>query len=61
MVDYKPWLVTPVDGTNIHVHPVHDLIGHDIEGDCICGPRVEPVEQDDGEIIFRTTHHSLER
>lgn len=31
-----------------HVHPIGDLIDHDIDsdGDCVCGPRVGPVPID---------------
>jgi hypothetical protein len=46
-----------------HVHPLGDLIEHDIdsEGDCVCGPRVEPVPTDDaGGLGWMYVHSSLD-
>lgn len=45
-----------------HVYPGNDLIEHDTEtdGDCPCGPTVEPVVRDDGSIGWIYIHHSLD-
>jgi hypothetical protein len=46
---------------SIHAYPVNDLIEHDTDSsDCICGPRVEPVERDDGSYGWVVVHHSLD-
>jgi len=47
----------------LHVIPVGDLVGHDTgtaEPDCACGPRVEPVQRDDGSMGWLIVHHSLD-
>ena len=44
----------------IHTIPVNDLIEHDCEGDCICGPEVIPVPRDDGSMGWLISHHSLD-
>lgn len=48
-------------GTSI-VHPLNDLIVHDVDGEdaCVCGPRVEPVERPDGSFGWMYVHHSLD-
>ena len=46
-----------------HVHPLSDLIEHDIDsdGDCVCGPVVEPVPTDDaGGLGWMFVHSSLD-
>lgn len=45
-----------------HVSPIDDLIEHDTESpDCICGPRVTPIELEDGSIGWLYSHHALDR
>jgi hypothetical protein len=46
--------------SDFHVTPVGDLIEHDTDGDCICGPTAEPVERDDGSFGWVMVHHSLD-
>ncbi len=47
--------------TTVHVSPLGDLIEHDTDGDdCLCGPRTEPVERDDGSYGWVIVHHSLD-
>jgi hypothetical protein len=46
--------------SDLHVVPVEDLIEHNITEDCPCGPRVEPVERDDGSYGWLHVHHSLD-
>jgi hypothetical protein len=49
------------EGTSVlHVHPVGDLIEHEISEDCLCGPRVQPVVREDGSIGWLIVHHSLD-
>ncbi|HEV2929373.1 MAG TPA: hypothetical protein VGW74_11830 [Propionibacteriaceae bacterium] len=53
-----------VDGmTTVHVIPVNDLIEHDTDTDgdgCACGPKVEPVQRDDGSYGWVLVHASLD-
>lgn len=47
----------------LHVTPQHDLVDHDTsttEPDCVCGPEVRPVIQDDGSMGWLLVHHSLD-
>jgi hypothetical protein len=44
----------------MHVVPVGDLIEHDTEGPCPCGPTDQPVPRDDGSIGWIAVHHSLD-
>lgn len=44
-----------------HVYPIDDLIDHDTVGDeCVCVPRIEPVEREDGSFGWVVVHHSLD-
>lgn len=47
--------------TTIHVYPVDDHVEHVTDGEegCICGPRVEIVERDQG-LAWLVVHHSLD-
>lgn len=42
--------------------PDDDVIEHsgDPDGDCVCGPRIEPVDRDDGSMGWSVVHHSLD-
>lgn len=44
------------------VHPVDDLIEHDVDGGdaCVCGPTVEPVPRLDGSVGWLYLHHALD-
>lgn len=47
----------------VHVHPVNDLVEHDIEGDeCLCGATWEFIDPDTGEAHGEplVIHHSLD-
>lgn len=55
----KPWLSCPANG-NWHVVPLGDLVTHAGDEDCVCGPRIDPVERDDGSIAWVVVHHSLD-
>ena len=54
----KNWGVY-ADGHTASIIPHNDLIDHTDE-DCTCGPRTEPVENDDGSINWIHVHHSLD-
>lgn len=45
---------------NWHVLPVNDLIDHQDNDNCLCGPTTEPVKRDNGSIGWIHTHHSLD-
>jgi hypothetical protein len=49
-----------VTADDLHVHPLHDLIEHELTGDCPCGPRPEPVKRDDGSVGWLLVHNSLD-
>lgn len=47
----------------LHLTPRHDLVDHDTstsEPDCVCGPEVRPVTQDNGSTRWLLVHHSLD-
>lgn len=47
--------------STVHVYPLRDLIEHETCGDdCACGPRIEPVQRDDGSYGWLIVHHSLD-
>lgn len=37
-----------------------DLVKHETSEDCVCGPTVEPVKDDDGSVGWLYVHHSLD-
>lgn len=45
---------------DVHIYPLGDLADHHIEGDCPCGPTVEPVPRGDGSYGWLVVHHSLD-
>ena len=47
---------------HVHVMPINDLVEHewDDNGDCPCGPEVQPVERDDGSIGWVYIHSALD-
>ncbi|MGD0002870.1 MAG: hypothetical protein ABSE06_01430 [Anaerolineaceae bacterium] len=38
------WGTTPVSKTEIHVHPLEDLVVHILTEDCGCHPQIDIVE-----------------
>lgn len=49
----------------VHVHPVNDVVEHDVEteGDeCLCGPTIEFIDPETGEAHAEALviHHSLD-
>lgn len=52
-----------LDGSRpVHVWPVSDLVAHETgdDSECVCSPRVEPVERGDGSIGWAVVHHALD-
>lgn len=45
---------------DFHVHPVGDLVEHQLTEDCVCGPAANPVEREDGSMGWVLVHHSLD-
>ena len=45
----------------VHVLPVDDLIEHEVDEDCVCGPTVKPIFREDGSNGWVVNHHSLDR
>lgn len=61
--DHRGWeSVTHDEGDHVHTVPYLDLITHleDGDGDCPCGPTIEPVARKDGSIAWCIHHHSLD-
>lgn len=54
------WLSEQQPDDSVHVTPLHDLVTHQADEDCVCGPRVDPVPRDDGSIGWVLVHHSLD-
>lgn len=44
----------------LHVMPIADLVEHSEDEDCVCGPRTEPAQRDDGSMGWVLVHHSLD-
>ncbi len=44
----------------VHVTPRNDLIDHNVDDDCACGPRTEPVRRGDGSYGWVVVHNSLD-
>jgi len=43
-----------------HVIPIGDLVEHECGEDCVCGPRAEPVKQEDGSVGWMLVHNALD-
>ena len=57
------WSVWGPEASHMNIVPDDDLMEHPLvenTDECPCGPRVEPVETDDGSIAWIVTHHSLD-
>lgn len=46
----------------VHILPRDDLVAHESsnDGDCVCGPETQPVEQDDGGMDWLIVHAALD-
>jgi hypothetical protein len=45
---------------DVHVVPDDDLIGHQLDADCVCSPSPELVQRGDGGDGWVVVHHSLD-
>lgn len=45
---------------NYHIKPINDSVVHEDSDDCICGPALEMVMNDEGTYSWLITHHSLD-
>jgi hypothetical protein len=45
---FRPWVLYECD-TSLQIVPVTDDIRHDLDMDCLCGPRIYWHDPDDGE------------
>ncbi len=45
---------------SLHVVPIGDLIEHETNDDCPCGPRQEAAVREDGSYGWVVVHHSLD-
>ena len=44
----------------LHIHPLGDLIEHQMDDGCPCGPLQKPVKSHDGSVSWLVVHHSLD-
>lgn len=44
----------------LHVVPLGDLVEHESDDDCVCGPTTQPVQRDDGSTGWLMIHSSLD-
>lgn len=44
----------------LHVHPLQDLVEHELTEDCPCGPEARPVKREDGSVGWLIVHHALD-
>ncbi len=44
----------------LHVHPVNDLVEHELDDTCACIPEYRLVERADGSDSWLIVHHSLD-
>jgi hypothetical protein len=55
------WEVYETSDRHIHVVPEDDLVSHEYDVTCPCGPSVEAVEDErDGNISLLVVHYSLD-
>lgn len=54
----KQWLTSQREDDSVHVIPLDDVIVHDFDDDCSCGPSLEYVDGNANARLF--THHSLD-
>ena len=56
----RSWLTYHLTPREAHLVPECDDVDHSVDDDCICGPRCEPQEHEDGSIAWLYVHHSLD-
>lgn len=58
---FMPWKneIAAMSG-EVHTLPVRDLVEHELNDECVCGPTGEAVPRDDGSTGWHYVHHSLD-
>jgi hypothetical protein len=56
----RGWYAVVTEMGDGHVIPCSDLIGHEADDGCPCGPEVRPVERLDGSMGWLHAHRSLD-
>jgi hypothetical protein len=59
VVENAPWGCYEAAGA-VHVAPMMDLLDHELDEDCACGPTPECLTGRDGQDSWMFTHHSLD-
>ena len=54
------WAVILAGPDSAHVVPIADLVEHEVNDDCVCGPSPLPTERGDGSLAWVIKHHSLD-
>lgn len=59
----EQWLVQQTADLVCHVLPVRDVVGHELDEDCVCGPRAEHVPnwRGDGWVLVHASLDGRER
>ncbi len=53
------WLCLERHRGTVDVLPLNDSVEHETSDDCVCGPRIEPVEEN-GVMGWVVVHHSVD-
>ncbi len=55
------WRTTQVPSEGaVHVHPLKDLVQHELTDDCVCGPRTELHKGSGKPDLYAFIHHALD-
>jgi len=54
------WHVTRVEPGVVHLHPIEDLVEHELDDECACAPRSELVPRPAGPDGWLYVHNSLD-
>lgn len=52
--------ITLDHGDTVHLIPLNDTVPHSESDDCVCGPTIKAVFDEDGSNRWLHTHHSLD-
>lgn len=55
----RDWVCRKVCDNEMHVVPDRDIVDHEPD-DCMCGPRTEPMQREDGSYGWMVVHSSLD-
>ncbi|MET7992841.1 hypothetical protein ABZU76_18310 [Amycolatopsis sp. NPDC005232] len=55
------WANVWIDGGDLHLVPIEDVVWHDFSNDCLCGPKIElHHSQANGSDVWYVIHHALD-